>query len=363
MGCSDSVRNNMKTKLISLFLLFTTACTFQVDVLDTPVPPQPTSIAIVSSPATPTAPVNQDVSVTPLPLPTISIPNTATNTPLPARVVNPGVSASPIQFGPNGTYADVIDSIRAGKSKTYSVKAMKGQMMSVSIHQNEESEWTYITVLIVGADGSSLCANDCQFWRGVLPVTEDYFVTVTASADALNFMMRVAINPPGAATQSFVYENKYKNASLSYTDLFAPAFFPSAQVYKIKPELVLQFIDTQSYTGTNLNEAYFLFGSSSDPQIVSTCTQLLSFGGPETVIGEVTINGVSFTKSHASGVGAGNIYEQTYYRTVYNGTCYEITYFIHYANIGNYAPGTVKEFDHTALIQKFDQILSTLVRK
>ncbi len=354
----------MRFKHLSLVLiLVASACTFQVDVLDTPIPPQPTSIAIVPSPATPTTLVNQDPSATPLPLPTINIPNTATNTPLPASVVNPGVSVSPIQFGPNGTYADVLDSIMAGKSKTYSVRAMKGQMMSISFHQNDESEWAYITMRIIGADDSLLCASDCQYWRDVLPTTEDYFVTVTPAADALDFMMRVAINPPGAATQSFLYENKYRNASLSYTDLFAPAFFPSAQVSKIKPELVLQFIDTQSYTGTNLNEAYFLFGSSTDPQIISTCTQSASLGGPETIVGDVTINGVSFTKSEGSGVGAGNIYEQTYYRTVHNETCYEITYFIHYGEIGNYVSGTVKEFDRAALMQKFDQILSTLVLK
>lgn len=142
--------------------------------------------------------------------------------------------------------------------------------------------------------------------------------------------------------------------------MFAPAFFVGAQVSRIQPELSLQFIDTDSYVNTNLNEAYFLFGSSTDAQIMSTCTQPLSFGGPETIVGEVTINGVTFTKSQGGGVAAGNIYEQTYYRTVHNDTCFEITYFIHYGNIGAYQPGTVHEFDHTALLQKFDQILNTL---
>ena len=350
----------MKIRLLPLILLLTTACTFQVDVLDTPVPSQPTSFAITPSPATATSPISQDVSATPPSSPTVSAANTATNTSMPAPVTNPGGSASPIQFGPNGTYVDVIDSILAGESKTYSVRALKGQVMSISFHQNDESEWTYITMNIMGADNAPLCADDCEFWRGVLPATEEYFVTVTPTADALNFVMRVAINPPGAATQSFVYENKYRNASFSYNDMFAPAFFPNGQVYKIQPELVLQFIDTQSYTNTNLTEAYFLFGSSTDAQVVATCTEPASLAGPETVVGEVSINGVSFTKSEGSGVAAGNIYEQTYFRAAHNETCYEITYFIHYGNIGNYNPGTVKEFDSAALVQKFDQILSSL---
>jgi hypothetical protein len=350
----------MKIRLLPLILLLTAGCTFQVDVLDTPAAPQPTAVASTPLPATPTPAISQDVSATPSSSPTVGAANTATNTSTPAPVTNPGGSAAPIQFGPNGTYADVIDSIKAGESKTYSVRALKGQVMSISFHQNDESEWTYITMTIIGADNAPLCADACEFWRGVLPATQDYFVTVTPTADALNFVMRVAINPPGAATQSFVYENKYRNASFSYNDMFAPAFFPNGQVYKIQPELALQFIDTQSYTNTNLIEAYFLFGSSTDAQVLASCTEPASLAGPETVVGDVSINGVSFTRSEASGVGAGNIYEQTYYRAAHNGTCYEITEFIHYGNIGNYNPGTVKEFDRAALVQKFDQILSTL---
>ena len=349
----------MKIKLLPLLLLLTSACTFQVEVLNTPVAAQPSSTAVIPSSGTATPIISREVAATATSAmsPTLRATNTSVSPP----VISPPDSVSPIRFGPNGTYADVLDSIMAEKSKTYSVNAMKGQVMSISFHQNDESDWTLITMRIVGADGSVLCASDCEFWRGVLPATETYYVTVTPAADALEFMMRVAINPPGMATQTFLYENKYRNASLTYTDLFAPALFSLAQVSKIQPELVLQFIDTQSYANTNLFEAYLLFGSSTDAQTLSTCTQPASLAGPETVIGDVTINGVSFTKSEGGGVGAGNIYEQTYYRSIHNGTCYEITYFMHYGNIGNYDPGTVKQFDRAALLQKFDQILSTLV--
>lgn len=348
----------MRFKPLSLFLVFLiSACTFQMEVFNTPTP-QASSIAIVPSPATSTPMVNPDVSATPPLAPTL-VP---TNTFLPTHIINPSVSASPIQFSPNGTYVDVLDSISAGKSKAYSVKALQGQVMSVSIHQNEGAEWSYVTVTVLGKDGTRLC-EECEFWRGVLPSTQDYLLALIASGDARDFTLRVAINPPGMATQSLVYENIYRNASLSYTDMFAPALFPNGQVTKIKPELALQFIDTQSFVNTNLLEAYFLFGSSTDPQVISTCTEIASFGGPETVVGNVTINGVTLTKSQATGVGAGNVYEQTYYRTVHNGTCYEITYFIHYGNIGNYDPGTVKEFDRAGLLQKFEDILATVTFK
>jgi hypothetical protein len=345
----------MRFKLFSLLLILVlSACSFQVEVLNTPTPPASETLALPDSP-TPTVTFSQNLSATPPPT------STATNTALPIQAGNENIT--PIHFAPDGTYVDIIDSIPAGKSKTYSVNAMKGQVMSVSFHQNEESEWTYITMRIVGDDDMVLCASDCQFWRGVLPATENFYVTVSPSSDASDFVMRVAIDPPGVVTQSFLYENKYRNATLSYTDMFAPTFFPGAQVTRIEPELELEFIDTQAYDKTNLIEAYFLFGSSTDAQLVSTCTQPASLGGPETVTGTVPVNGIPFTKSEASGVGAGNIYEQVYYRVVHNAVCYEITYFIHYANIGNYPAGEVTEFDQASLLQKFDEILSTLFLK
>jgi hypothetical protein len=277
----------------------------------------------------------------------------------PATVGGPVDSVYPLQFGPNGTYVDVIDSIQGGDSKTYSVRAMKGQMMSVSIHQNEETAWTYITMRVVGADGSVLCAGECEFWRGALPATQDYFVTITPSADASDFVMRLAINPLDAETQSFLYENKYRNASVSYSDLFAPAVFPGAPMYRIPPELSLRYIDTQSYEKTNLIEAYLLFGSSTDAQVLAACTEPITLDAGERVTGDRLIGGVSFTKTESSGVGAGNVYEQIHYRAVAAGTCFEFTYFIHYGNISNYDPAAVTEFDREALLQKFDDVLST----
>lgn len=342
----------MRFKYLTLFLIIAlSACTFQVDIIETPTPAA-TIVPIESLTATAIPTLNE--SATPVPLPTIA----ATNTALPASVITPQGSMFPIQFAPNGTYVDIVENLKAGESKTYSINAMKGQVMSISFHQNDESEWAYITMRIVGADTTVWCEEDCQFWRGVLPATQAYFVTVTPAAD-VDFTMRIAINPPGAATQSFAYENKYRNASLRYTDLFAPAFFVNAVPSRVEPELALRYIDTAAFAHTNLGEAYFLFGSSTDPQIVAACTEPVSSDGPETVIGEVNINGVSFTKSESTGVGAGNIYEQTYFRTLQNDTCFEITYFVHYGNIGNYDPSTVTEFDRAALLQNFDEILST----
>jgi hypothetical protein len=130
------------------------------------------------------------------------------------------------------------------------------------------------------------------------------------------------------------------------------------------PEQVLKYINTQAYTGTNLVEAYFMFGSSSDVSVVESCTQPASLGGPETISGDVIVNGIKFMRSEANGVATGNIYEQVFHRAAVNGVCYEIASLVHSANIGAYPPESqVTEFDRSAIQQRFESILSTLVIK
>jgi hypothetical protein len=338
--------------LFLLLLLSLSACSFQVDVLT----PEPSAILTVSTPTTVVA--TELLSATPPTIPTLA-PTTVPGTPDPNII--------PIQFSPNGTYIDVAGGIQAGSSETYSISASKGQVMSISVDQGSEGDWVYIPIQIMGADGKTLCPAavnaECTFWRGILPSTQEYFVTLTP-VNAVNFTMRVAINPPGVATQSFQYLSRNGRASFSHTDEFAPVRFSGAEVSKIAPELTLEFVDTQSYLNTNLFEAFFLFGSSSSVDLVQTCTQPISFGGPENILGEKDVNGVKFVHSEGGGVAAGNIYEQTYYRAASQGVCYEITFFVHYGNIGNYSPELgVKEFDRAALLQKFEAILSRLVIK
>ena len=355
----------MKQKLIVLLLLFTSACSFNVQVIT----PEPSTSVNDSSSQTAVSPVDATATLSPA---TVSASASPTDTPpsIPEFTASPSprnLGTFPIRFNENGTYADVTDTILAGTSKTYSVRALQGQVMSVSIRQSAERDWTYIPIKVGGADGSDLCPQadqECTFWRGVLPKTQDYLVTVTPASDAIDFVLRVAINPPGVMTQAFEYTSKNQQATLSYSDEFAPVRFPGAEIYKIVPELALEFIDTDSYTDTNLTESYFLFGASDRSDVVDTCLEPISRGGPEEVIRAVSINGIPFVRSKGGGVAAGNIYEQTYYRTAYQGVCYEITFFVHYGNIGAYAPDSgVKEFDAAGLTEKFEEILSTLIIK
>lgn len=59
--------------------------------------------------------------------------------------------------------------------------------------------------------------------------------------------------------------------------------------------------------------------------------------------------------------GAGNFYDITVFALKNSNPCLAVRYFIHSTNVGNYDPGTVREFDRTALMRAFDKIRATLV--
>lgn len=346
-------------KIISLFFicsLLITACdaasATQIDTLSVDSTSEPAAVAEFTP--IPTFTLEPPTEIPP----TVDIPET---TPFVTLSGNSNV----IQFAANGTYVDIADSIAVGSSKTYSVTASKGQIMSIStLPQITDGNWAYISLDIKGADGSVLCPQlpntACMFWRGTLPASQEYLITLTPDSDLdpLSFIMRVAINPPGEEVQYFEYSNTSTGMSLTYPDTFAPAI-PVYGNYKAAPELTLQHIDPDTYLKTNLSEAYMFINSTSDAQIVANCTDPNQNGEIEQVIGEKTINGYTFVRSTSDGAGAGNYYSQEIYRMVNENICYEVIYFMHSTNIGNYPAGTVTEFDRNAVIQKFDEIFST----
>jgi hypothetical protein len=273
-----------------------------------------------------------------------------------------------IKFAANGTYTDLTDTIEFGLSKTYSLNAMKGQIMSISILPLiPDGGWGYIPIQIKGADGNILCPqsadSECLFWRGVLPASQDYFIRLTPNGDVPKFVLRVAIDPPGKDVQYFQYANQVTGISLTYPDTFVPAV-PVVGNYKSQPQLALHFIDSKYYDNTNLGEVYLFFSSTTDSQIVATCTSAnQNGGGPEQILGNETIHGYTFVHSTSTGAGAGNYYEQEVYRMVKKKACYEVIYYIHYTNIGNYTPGTVTEYDSAALMQELLSVFSTFTIK
>jgi len=300
-----------------------------------------------ASPATETPPpVTKTPQPTPLP--------TETSTPIPPPTNSLLANENRIKFASGGTWAEVGTHLEGNQEIRYVVSAMEGQVMSVSVRQS----WPFMVEVASPSSDPLIDPNvEYPFWRGILPTTGDYTILVKTHATG-DFTLRVAVNPPGEPYQYFNYADPRHLYTLRYSDEFAPFENVPAGDFKGTPGLVLGLIRPDFLSPvTNLVEAYFLFSVMDDAQTVSTCTQPLP--QLESVTGQETINGYFFTQSEAVGVGAGNIYDQVIYRTVYNGICYEAVFYMHSGNIGNYTPGAVIEFDRNELVQKFEGILAT----
>jgi hypothetical protein len=110
------------------------------------------------------------------------------------------------------------------------------------------------------------------------------------------------------------------------------------------------------FKGTNLGEAGVYIGASSAAAVTSKWKVPVS-GSAEVAAGTTTVNGATFAVFTSTEPAAGNIYEERVYRTVHEGTCFELTELLHSGNIGNYTPGTVEQFDKV----KFGGYLEAIV--
>ena len=335
-------------------------------------------VAFLSACAAPAPTPVAEVAVEPAQM--IQLTPIGTFTPIPTSTAVPPTEGFPtftpptaepgqpieIRFPANGTYVDLTDNIVAGGSKTYSLNAMQGQIMSVSILPQAEAAST-ISMQIKGADGSALCPmaaeEQCLFWRGMLPASQDYFITLTPDGEGLQFVMRVAINPLNRGFQYFDFKSA-TGLSLTYPDTFAPAL-PVQGNYKTEPALTLQLIESELYEKTNLSEVYLMFSSTAEAQTVATCTEpnQNGGGGPEYPVGEEIVNGLTFVHTTTEGAGAGNYYQQEIFRTVQNNACHEVIFFIHFTNASNYTPGTVTEFNRDAVMRNLQAVLSMIAIK
>jgi hypothetical protein len=323
-------------------------------------PMQVTELASVPEASSLATETSAPLSLVVLPTDTAELPAASSPQPadtLPAVLPPPAASVervgNRIQFSPGGTWVQVNGFLEKGDTITYDLSAMQGQIMSVSVRES----WPFAVQV---ADASQLLTDpnaERPYWRGTLPATSDYFISLTTSTSG-KYTMRVAINPPGQTRQYFEFLDVQHTTTLRYSDEFAPTEYTPAGEFKGAPMLVLELIRMDFLTPiTNLGEAYFLFSALDDPTTVATCTKPIS--PQEDVLGQEIFNGYEFTRSETYGVGAGNIYQLEMYRSVVENVCYEAVFFMHSGNIGNYPPGMVTEFDQADLMGKFEEILSS----
>lgn len=117
-------------------------------------------------------------------------------------------------------------------------------------------------------------------------------------------------------------------------------------------------IPTSIATGTNLSSDSYL--SVEHLPSGKSCDAATFLVAPYATSHSLTEGIVTYSVASSTDAAAGNRYDEWVYARSDSNPCIAVRYFIHYAAIGNFPPGTVKEFDEAALLSEFDQIRRTL---
>jgi hypothetical protein len=306
-----------------------------------------------SGEATPTAPVRSRPPASPMPAPLATASNTATEIPptLPAAnspaatLPAPTPAQEPVRltFESGATALQVRLHLVEGAVAHYLLRALKGQVAGAFVDQ-------FGVPLIISSPDGAIFKNqeeNVPFWHGVLPQTGDYRIDLGPSLVEADVTLFIRINPPGQLHMLQDLENAAYRFRLAYPDTFFIGTPPESVALLGKPVVSLTCVDSQAFRGTNLVEAYVLISAAPAAQLAIPCEQAQLAN--EQAAGALLINNTTFARFQRGGAAAGNEYEQVSFRTDHQDTCYQLAYLIHYANIGNYTPGTVREFDRPAL--------------
>ena len=112
----------------------------------------------------------------------------------------------------------------------------------------------------------------------------------------------------------------------------------------------------ENLRGTNFEAAAFSV-SQLDAMTAEECLQVTE-PHPATSRKE-KVNGVTFDVFDVGGAAAGSLLAADAYRSFHQNRCYELDLRVAFANIGNFDPGTVKEFDYEAVHRSLKSVLDT----
>lgn len=168
---------------------------------------------------------------------------------------------------------------------------------------------------------------------------EDTPVVTDERAEFASTSMRISLKYP----QGYTVDDKFANTSVSPT----------------KPILGVKFIiPAQVATGTNLSADSYI--SIEQLPRANNCTADIYLAA-NVKAQALTEGGIPYSVATSSDAGAGNVREEIVYALANSKLCTAIRYHIHTTQIGNYPPGSVREYDRAALIAEFDTIRRSLV--
>lgn len=165
---------------------------------------------------------------------------------------------------------------------------------------------------------------------------------------------------PDTSDLTQIYQNSVEGLSLRYPlgftvdeDYSYQNLGPGKEISGVKFT-----IPKEMTTGTNLSTDSYISVESIDENLECSA---VSFALDSALVKEKIDNGKTYSYAETSDAAAGNRYDEYVYAIPGTNPCIAIRYFIHYGNIANYDPGTIKEFDKVELLKKFDSIRRTLV--
>lgn len=120
----------------------------------------------------------------------ISAPPTAA---LPTLILpaSPQPAGTRIQFATGATYSVTTGTLQTGESRVFVLKAVQNQpMIAMANSLNND-----ITLLIKAQTGATLlnAAQNTSSWQGILPATQDYYVTVIGGNAPENFTLTIEV--------------------------------------------------------------------------------------------------------------------------------------------------------------------------
>jgi hypothetical protein len=120
--------------------------------------------------------------------------------------------------------------------------------------------------------------------------------------------------------------------------------------------LATQFGSTKS----NLVEAYLVFGTSSEPSVVTGCSKFSDVQTDGEARTPKRVHGVEFVSRSSVEGAAGNLYDGRLYRVARASRCYEAALIVRTGNIGNYEAGAVEKFEDQRAFNVLERIFETL---
>ena len=155
------------------------------------------------------------------------------------------------------------------------------------------------------------------------------------------------------------YVNEEYGFSLRYPDSFSPMPDTALPMAAMEDAIAgFRLVDGRYYDGTNLDEAAVIVAARKGVPSLSRCLQLGMAGLPSGRSWHRRMMGATvFYRRVLHDAGAGNLYKLIDYRTLHGGTCYTLTLFIHWGNIGAFTPGAVSPFDEGAVLRELERVL------